>query len=75
MITKEIAVNAQYGDEFHHVSIKNHDGTPARCRVTGRCKTWKTRPAEFRLPVKYGMYESFYLTHKNMEEWIAGYGS
>ena len=36
-----------------------------RVRPSGRCQTWKTRPAEFRLPVKYGMYESAEITERN----------
>lgn len=39
-----------------------------RVRVSGRCKTWKTRPAEFRLPVKYGLYEASAITHANAHQ-------
>lgn len=70
MITKEIAMNARYRDEFHHVSEKNSDGTPVRCRVNGACKTWKTRPDEYRLPVKYGLKHCFYITDANCTEWV-----
>ena len=35
-----------------------NDGTVRRVRASGALKTWKTRPGDFRLPVKYGMYES-----------------
>ena len=69
MITKEIAVTAKYGQEFHHVLLKNADGTPVRCRVSGQCKTWKTRPEEFKLPVKYGLKHCFYITLENAGEW------
>jgi len=34
-------------------------------RVSGRCQTWKTRPEEFRLPVKYGPYENGAVTQNN----------
>lgn len=54
---------------FEHVSIKNADGTPARCRAMGKCQTWKTRPTEFKLPVKHCMYQSFYITQDNANEW------
>lgn len=47
--------------------------TVTRCRVSGRCQTWKTRPAEYRLPVKYGMYESGAITDSNAQDWhLAG---
>lgn len=37
----------------------------ARVRPSGKCKTWKTRPNEFRLPVKFGLYENGAITHEN----------
>lgn len=69
MITKELAVSLNYRNELHHVSLKNADKTPVRCRVNGVCKTWKTRPAEFKLPVKYGLKECFYITENNAADW------
>lgn len=71
MITKEDAMTER---EFHHVSLKNADGTPLRCRANGVCKTWKTRPNDFRLPVKYGLRECFYITPRNAHEWSVGDG-
>lgn len=69
MITKTIATQASYRQEFWHVSLKNRDNTPVRCRVNGKCKTWVRKPEDFRLPVKYGMYECFYITPANANEW------
>ena len=66
---KEIAVKAKLGDIFHHVSEKNADDTPLRCRSNGACKTWKTRPNDFRLPVKYGLKQCFYITPSNADQW------
>lgn len=40
-------------------------------RASGRCQTWKTRPEEFRLPVKYGLYEHYAITHQNANDWHA----
>ena len=68
MITKQIAITAR---NFEHVSVKNKDGTPARCRAMGKCKVWKTRPDEFKLPVKHGLYDSFYITMENAGDWVA----
>lgn len=79
MITKEQAMQCRYGDEIHYTG--NHDCTKTvgprggvtiniqRVRVSGRCQTWKTRPDEFRLPVKYGLYESGEITHSNATCW------
>lgn len=69
MITRQQAIDLNYRHELWHVSLKNADGTPVRCRVNGVCKTWKTRPTEFRLPVKYGLKECFYITEDNAHEW------
>jgi len=69
MITKEQATSLGHGDILHHVSVRNADGTPVRCRVNGMCKTWKTRPGDFRLPVKYGLRDCFYITPSNANDW------
>lgn len=67
MITKEQALTANH---FTHVSLKNSDKkTPARCRRMGKTQTWKTRPNEFKIPVKHGLYDSFYITQENASEW------
>jgi len=61
MIYKETAVNATVGTIFYHVKLKNADGTPLRARVNGKCKTWKNRPDDFKLPMKYGLKGYFYI--------------
>lgn len=70
MVTREDALKSV---RFEHIIAKNSDGTPVRCRANGACKTWKTRPNDFRLPVKYGLKTSFYLTPSNADQWIAVY--
>lgn len=35
------------------------------CRRNGRTKTWKTRPGEFRIPVKAGLRACGYITNGN----------
>jgi hypothetical protein len=69
MITKETAVRLRYRDILEHVSLKNADGTPLRCRVNGKCKTWVTRKDAFRLPAKYGLNSCFYIDNHNAAEW------
>ena len=68
-MTRTDAMNATYRQELYHVRLLNRDGTPVRCRVNGQCKTWKTHPIDFRLPVKYGLKECFYITPENMKDW------
>lgn len=36
-------------------------------RQTGKVKTWKRNPSWFEIPVKYGLFESFYIT--NFDHW------
>jgi len=65
-MTLEEAKNLKHGQVLHHVSRKNADGTPQRWRVSGMVKTWKTRPDEIRVPVKYGLYGNDYITERTM---------
>jgi hypothetical protein len=54
MITKAQAMAA---NEFHHATETQANGREClRVRRNGATQTWKTRPAEWRLPVKWGMH-------------------
>ena len=70
MITKEIALTLKHGQILHHVSLKNADGTPARIRVSGKVKTWVTRPTEFSVPFKHGLYVYGYVTPGNADQFV-----
>ncbi len=59
MITKEQALTA---NEFHHGACTRTEGPRGgvterveRWRRNGSTQTWKTRPLEFRVPIKCGM--------------------
>lgn len=80
MITKEQAIalgNHTLREDIHCEVVRSCSITVGprggitesivHVRPTGVCKTWKTRPKEFRLPVKYGLYESTYITHGNAD--------
>lgn len=69
MITKQIAMNARRGQIFHHVTLKNADKSPVRCRVNGKCKTWVKSPEKFRLPVKHGLKNCFYIDQADGDCW------
>lgn len=43
--------------EFHEDVPRRKDGSCYVWRRNGATQTWKTRPDEFRVPVKYGLYE------------------
>lgn len=68
-VTKSVCEQAHHGQEFYSRSEFNRDGYPKRVRVSGKCKTWRTRPNEYRLPVKFGLYQSLYITHANAGDW------
>lgn len=81
MITKESALSkAHYGAILHCTvhhpctrTIGPRGGIKeniTECRVSGKVKTWKTRPNDFSFPVKHGMYENHYVDncfHRNAE--------
>jgi hypothetical protein len=78
MITKEQAMQLRYGQELHCEVVRSckrsigprggiHESI-VRVRVSGACKTWKRNPEAFRVPVKYGMYESGELTNVNASQ-------
>ena len=71
MIDKDSAVllGDKRGPTLQTVTLRNSKGAPLYCRVNGKCKTWKTRPDEFRLPVKHGLYTHFYIDKGNAAEW------
>lgn len=84
MVTKEQALDAaKHGLEIHYVG--RHDCRKTigprggetirltRVRPSGQCKTWKRDPNRFRLPVKYGLYESSAIDETNSHEWHMGY--
>ena len=75
MITKSLARELGYGQELHYGPCTRKIGprggvteTIERWRVSGRCKTWKTRPDEFEVPIKHGLRTSTYLTHRNADQ-------
>jgi len=67
-VNKEIAMSA---DEFFSTTLKNRDKkqTPLKVRRNGKTQTWKTRPNDFKIPVKYGLYEYTYITQDNCDSW------
>lgn len=77
MVTKDQAMTC---DEFHYGTctrtVEPRGGVTERVehwRRNGRTITWKTRPDEFRLPVKYGMRGYGDIHHGNADQFhVAG---
>ena len=70
MITKADAMTLRTGQILHHITAKDSRGEPVRARINGKCQTWKTRPDEFRLPMKHGLKDTFQITPANCHEWV-----
>lgn len=64
-LTQAAASSLPYRGEIIHRTENNADGTPVRARVNGAIKLWKTRPNDWRLPMKHGLYECFYIGVSN----------
>lgn len=62
-------LNAMTAQRFEHQSVKNRDGSPLRARRNGKTKIWKTKPNDFKIPVKYGLSQHFYINDVNAHEW------
>ena len=59
------ARSLRHGQLVYLIGEWDSDGKPTRARVTGKVQTWKTRPDDFRVPIKRGLYDSGYLTPSN----------
>lgn len=69
MIARE-QIEGKSNLRFIHVNLRNKDNSPLRARQSGVIKFWKTRPDDFRIPVKYGLRTCFYIDNDNASEWI-----
>lgn len=58
---------AMTASEFHE-NERRDNGTCYVHRRTGRTQTWKTRPGEFRIPVKYGLRGYGNITQLNLDK-------
>jgi hypothetical protein len=68
MITRDDALEHR-NEHFYHSHERTRDGSSMRVRRSGMTKTWKRRPSDFHMPVKYGLYNSSYISERNQHEW------
>ena len=79
MITKAQAKALHYGETLHYTGRRDCTRTVGprggvresvtNVRVSGQCKEWKRSPERFRVPVKYGLYESSAIDETNASDW------
>lgn len=48
------------------INVQMNNGRFWHVRRNGRTKLWKTRPGEFQIPIKAGMFAHGYLRHDNL---------
>jgi hypothetical protein len=61
-------VKKMKGNEtIYMIGHYNADGSPMNYRQNGKIQFWKTRPDDFRIPVKRGLYEYGEVTPRNMD--------
>ena len=65
MISIEQARKLTHGTTIYSTVWHNSDGSAQRWRINGQMKTWKTKPLEYRIPIKHGLYAYDYLTDAN----------
>ena len=68
-MTKEHLAALGYGTVLSHSKLKDSGGNPVLARVNGKMQVWKTRPEDFKLPMKHGLYNYFYITPTNAHLW------
>lgn len=81
MVTKEQAETLPLNEIHYHdanfttagVSKAYLELARQKCykwRRNGQTKTWKTKPNEFKVPIKYGIRVYAYLTHENADKFF-----
>ena len=64
------AIATTHRQAIYSKTQKNADGSPYNVRVNGKCKTWKSEPDRFLLPVKRGLKIYGYISNDNAENWV-----
>lgn len=68
-ITLEQAKNLHFGQVLTRDTHLASTGRPQRWRVNGKPQTWKTRPDEVRVPVKWGLYVYDSITENDLDDY------
>jgi len=54
---------------YHRTKTYARSNRPIEVRKMGKTKRWVRQPEKFSVPVKFGMYDSFYIDNRNANEW------
>lgn len=72
---KITAYNCHSANTFYHRTERYKsrkrgvEGAPYQARRNGATKTWKSRPGEFKIPIKIGFKSYGYIDQNNADEW------
>jgi len=69
MVTKAELEEMHGNGYLLHSTKTGATGKPLRIRLNGKLKTWVKSPDDFQQPVKYGLYDYFYITPENADSW------
>lgn len=75
MITRQQAMRARHGEEVYSMKRTyerpRSDGLkePRRARVSGRCRTWRSQPDAFRLPIKLSSFTVSEIDQRSAKDW------
>lgn len=62
--------NCEPVKDFYHKTRVDSRLNPLHVRRTGKTIFWKTRPDNFRIPVKHGLRDHGYIDHANAMYWM-----
>lgn len=60
------AKHLRHGQTVYEIGAFNADGSARRWRVSGKVKTWKTMPDRVHVPIKHGLYDSYFIEEFNL---------
>ncbi len=68
-VTKE---TAQTHHIFYHAIARYKSGSKGayQVRANGKCQTWKTRPNDYKLPIRFGFKGRGYITQENEQNFL-----
>ena len=61
------AKGLRVGQIVYVIDQHNANGTPMKAKVSGRVRTWVTKPEKVQVPIKHGLRDSSYITETNLK--------
>lgn len=66
-LTRSEALKLRHGQIVYTPGYYNADGTTQRWKVKGAVKTWVKSPGRFKVPIKHGMRDYWYIDETNVQ--------